>query len=152
MTPGPVSATVIAERAAWIRRMVSEIRSLPLNDPEAFTSDHRTAAAAESYLRRALEALLDLGRHLLAKGFGRGVAEYKSIATTLAEVGVLSPDDADRLVRLAGYRNRMVHFYHAVTDDELRLICRDQLGDIEHIVNALLAWLRAHPDRLDRAL
>jgi len=32
-------------------------------------SDPRNVASAESYLRRGLEALLDLGRHLLAKGF-----------------------------------------------------------------------------------
>ena len=50
--------------------MVSEIRALPLSDKEAFFSDRRDVWAAESCLRRALEALLDLGRHILAKGYG----------------------------------------------------------------------------------
>jgi uncharacterized protein YutE (UPF0331/DUF86 family) len=45
-------------------------------------------AAAESHLRRALEALLDLCRHVLAKGCGRAVAEHKDIARALIEVGV----------------------------------------------------------------
>ena len=114
--------------------------------------DPRTTAAAESYLRRALEGLLDLGRHILAKGFGRGVAEYKSVAAALAEEGLLDSSDAAVLTRLAGYRNRMVHFYHEVSDEELRLICRDQLPDIERVLDALLTWLRSHPDRLDREL
>lgn len=38
-------------------------------------------AAGESFLRRALEVLLDLGRHVLAKGFGRVVPEYVSSPT-----------------------------------------------------------------------
>lgn len=152
MTPAPLSAAIVADRAAWIRRMLAGIRALPLESADAFAADPRTAAAAESYLRRALEALLDLGRHVLAKAFARGVAEYKAIAAALGEEGVLSAGDAALLTRLAGYRNRMVHFYHVVSDEELRLICRDDLGDVERVLGALLAWLRMHPERLDGAI
>ena len=152
MTPGPIRAVVVADRAAWIRRMLAGIRSLPAHSAEDFAASPQTVAAAESFLRRALEALLDLGRHILAKGFARGVAEYKAIAAALAEEGVLSPDEAELLVRLAGYRNRMVHFYHAVSDEELRLICRDGLGDVEVVLDALLRWLGSHGDRLDREI
>ena len=152
MTPGPISAVVVTDRAAWVRRMVAGIRSLPLRDAEEFTADPSTGAAAESYLRRALEALLDLGRHVLAKGFGRGVAEYKAIASALREEGVLTAAEAEVLIRLAGFRNRMVHFYHAIGDEELRLICRDELGDIEQVLDALLRWLRSDPRRIDREI
>ena len=132
--------------------MLAGIRSLPTHSAEEFAASPPTIAAAESYLRRALEALLDLGRHILAKGFARGVAEYKAIAVALAEEGVIRPEEAELLVRLAGYRNRMVHFYHAVSDEELRLICRDGLGDIELLLDALLRWLGSHGDRLDHEI
>ena len=132
--------------------MLAGIRSLPTHSAEEFAASPSTIAAAESYLRRALEALLDLGRHILAKGFARGVAEYKVIAAALAEEGVIRPEEAELLVRLAGYRNRMVHFYHAVSDEELRLICRDGLGDIELLLDALLRWLGSHGDRLDHEI
>lgn len=149
MTPGPISASVVADRVAWIRRMLAGIRSLPLQSLDEFTTSPSTVAAAESYLRRALEALLDLGRHVLAKGFAQAVAEYKAIATALAEQGVLGAGDAALLVLLAGYRNRMVHFYHAVTDEELRLICRDNADYIEHVLDTMLAWLSTHPTKVD---
>ena len=55
-------------------------------------------------LRRSLEALLDLGRHILAKGFGVGVTEYKEIASELCRHGVLTEADAALLRTLAGYR------------------------------------------------
>lgn len=70
MTPSPLRADIVADRVGWIRRMLEGLRSLPLQTPAAFEADARNAAA-ESSLRRALEALLDLGRHVLAKGFGR---------------------------------------------------------------------------------
>lgn len=67
MTPGLILAAIVIEKAARINDLVAAIRNLPLADYEEFIADARTPAAAESYLRRALESLLDLGRHLLAK-------------------------------------------------------------------------------------
>jgi len=110
MTPGKLRPEIVAERAAWIRRMLSGLRALPLVSYEDFVADPRSPAAAESFLRRALEALLDLGRHVLARGFGRPAAEHKEIATGLGEVGVLDPRMAGVLREMAGFRNRLVHF------------------------------------------
>ena len=68
MTAGSIRTAIVIERIAWIRKMLDGIRNLPMSSYDQFTSDPRTPAAAESYLRRALEALLELGRHVLAKG------------------------------------------------------------------------------------
>ena len=70
-------------RAAWIDQMINKVRSLPLDDFEEYISDKRNVWTCESCLRRAMEASLDLGRHILAKGFGIGVSEYKEIAVFL---------------------------------------------------------------------
>ena len=141
MTPGSVRPELVAERAAWIREMIASVRRLPLASFDEFASDARNVAAAESYVRRALEALLDLGRHVLAKGFGRAPAEYKDIAVALGDYGVLDRAMAQQLVQVAGYRNRMVHFYHQVTQRELYQICTSELGDVESILDAMLAWV-----------
>lgn len=143
---------IVLDRLAWVERMVGEIRALPLSDRTAFFADRRNVWAAESCLRRALEALFDLGRHVLAKGFARGTSEYKEIAGALEEAGVLAPDEADLLIRLAGYRNRMVHFYHEVGAEELYEVCAGRLGDLERLAEAYRVWLRKHPERLDGAL
>jgi uncharacterized protein YutE (UPF0331/DUF86 family) len=147
-----ISKRVVVDRLAWIEQMVGEIRALPLAAREIFLSDRRNVWAAESCLRRALEALFDLGRHILAKGFAQGVSEYKEIAGTLREVGVLSPADADLMLKLAGYRNRMVHFYHEVGAEELYEVCSRQLGDLEQLAAAYREWLQNHPERLDGTL
>jgi hypothetical protein len=72
MTPGSLSKRIILDRLTWVDRMVLDIQSLPLGDKQAFFEDTRNLWTAESCLRRALEALFDLGRHILAKGFGIG--------------------------------------------------------------------------------
>ena len=87
---------------------------------------------------------LDLGRHILAKGFGRGVTEYKQIARELRETHVLDAERAGVLELLAGYRNRMVHFYHEIEPRELYRICREDLYDIRETTNALRVWIGKH--------
>lgn len=149
MVPSRLQGKIVADRLGWIRRMVVSIRSLPLNSLDEFTADPHTPAAAESYLRRCLEALLDLGRHLLVKGFGRVPVEYKAIARDLGEAGVLELEEVRLLARMAGYRNRLIHFYHQVSVEELYEICTLGLEDMERITRALERWLRALPEKVD---
>jgi uncharacterized protein YutE (UPF0331/DUF86 family) len=148
MSPGQISRVVVADKVALVRRMLDGIRTLPLADLAAFTCDARMVAAGDSYLRRALEGLLDLARHLLAKGFGRAPAEYAEVARQLGEVGVVSAALAERLGIMARYRNRMVHFYDEITDRELFEILTRDLGDVETVLSAILDWLAAHADRI----
>lgn len=152
MAPVGLRAAIVLERLNWIERMLVGIRGLPLDSLEDFIADPRTPAAAESYLRRCLEALLDLGRHILAKGFGRAVSEYGAIAHELQGVGVLGPAEAGLLREMAGYRNRLVHFYDEVSTVELYEICTQDLSDIERITRALEQWIRDHPELIDKAL
>ena len=152
MTPQPLRSKIIADRTEWIRRMLAQLRTLPAHDIEAFRSDPRNVAAAESYLRRALEALLDLGRHLLSKGFGKPVTEYGEIAPALVAAGILNDQQGQLLRQMAGYRNRMVHFYHEISERELYDIVTTELGDIDHALEAIQDWLRNHPDMMDHAL
>jgi uncharacterized protein YutE (UPF0331/DUF86 family) len=152
MLPGKISKRVVSDRLSWVDRMLSEIRALPLRDKTVFMQDSRNVWAAESCLRRALEALFDMGRHIAAKGFGEAVIEYKEIAATLKRHGIISTEDLRLMQKLAGYRNRLVHFYHDVSADELYEICASHLGDVEVIANSLRVWLANHSDLLDETL
>jgi len=152
MSPGKISKRVVVDRISWISKMVEEIDSLPLKNYEQFSSDKRNIWSAESCLRRALEALMDLGRHIAAKGFGQGVTEYKEIGNTLAQMGVLSDSESLIFKTLAGYRNRMIHFYHEISYRELFEICVSDLSEVEGMAEALRRWIKENPEKIDETL
>ena len=152
MSPGKLNSRILADRVAWINRMLEEVGKLPLDDYERFILDSRNIWTAESCLRRSLEALLDLGRHILAKGFGKGITEYKEIARELKKEKVLGDVHAGLLELLAGYRNRLVHFYHEIETEELYKICKDDLHDIQDVRDAFLAWVKVNPDLIDKVM
>ena len=152
MLPGKISKRVVSDRLGWVDQMLAEIRNLPLDSRQVFMQDRRNIWSAESCLRRALEALFDVSRHIAAKGFGKGVTEYKEIATVLHKSNVISKEDLHLMQKLAGYRNRLVHFYHDVNPDELFDICTLHLGDIERMANSLRTWIAQHQNSLDDSL
>jgi uncharacterized protein YutE (UPF0331/DUF86 family) len=152
MSPSRISRRIVIDRLAWIERMIAQIRALPVHDRSAFLADSRNVWTAESCIRRALEAVFDLGRHLLARGFGIGVSEYKEIADSLASSDVVSKSHADLMKMLAGYRNRLVHFYHEVSADELFEICSTELADVVLVQNAFRYWVDTHPELIDDKL
>jgi len=142
MTPGKVNLNIVSQRATWIKEMIEALQELPVQNKQKFLSNKHTIAAAESYLRRSLEALFDIGRHILARRLGAPVTEYKEIAQSLLERKILQKKEADTLRHMAGYRNRMVHFYHEISPEELQEICAHHLDDINTLLNKLLDWVK----------
>ena len=152
MIPSNVERRVILNRLGFIQEYLQEIRSLPLASSAAFTHERKNVAAAESYVRRCLEALLDVGRHILTRVYAKGVTEYKDVARQLKVYNVVDDAEFQLLLQMAGYRNRMVHFYHEVTPDELYRICTTQLGDIERVADAYRRWMHANPQLVSNEL
>ncbi len=125
-----INAILIRQRLVYINQAVEQLRRLSHVPIEQFAGSD-ASAAAESYLRRALEAVFDVGRHILAKSGAVELAqEYKSIARGLHEKGVISSDLCDTLTQMAGYRNRLVHLYNLISDQEIHAIINQNLPDI----------------------
>jgi uncharacterized protein YutE (UPF0331/DUF86 family) len=138
-----LNTKLLQDRLASIVGYVERLRNLAKLDQSAFLQDD-TPAIAESYLRRSLEAMFDIGRHIIAKHAGKAAVEYKEIARLLGKIDAISDDLSEKLVLMAGYRNRMVHFYHEVSDPELHQILTNNLADIEKFIKEMASLLEAY--------
>jgi uncharacterized protein YutE (UPF0331/DUF86 family) len=141
-----IKSDMVRERLTLIQEAASVLDHLANLPIDTFTSDLRNPATAESYLRRALEAVFDVGRHLLAVSGGTSLAsEYKSIARGLGDENIVDVELADRLVQMAGYRNRLVHLYAQVTPQELHQIIGANTCDFRLFVRSIEGWLGRQP-------
>jgi uncharacterized protein YutE (UPF0331/DUF86 family) len=101
MTQSPIRVVVVVAKIEAVRQMLAGIATLPLATEDAFLADPRMVAAGESFLRRALEALFDLARHVLAKGFAIPVAGFKETVRGLLQQGIVDADLAKRMTDMA---------------------------------------------------
>lgn len=139
---------MLTGRIDAIRTALSRLKDLSKLSQKEFMDDYKNPAAAETFLRRCLEGIFDIGRHILAKtGKVRLTHEYKDIALGLGESGVLSQTLVEKLTEMAGYRNRIVHFYHEITDEELYNILKTDLDDIRNFLEEIGQYLEGFKDK-----
>ena len=142
-----LNTTRILELVRFIETCLQEIRPFSKMSKEEFLADRKNPPFLESYLRRALEAVFDIGRHILAKTSGFKEIEYKAIAKQLGEKGIISRELSDILYVMAGYRNRMVHFYKEVTPEELHYIVINRLGDMDRFNREIVDFVRTYEEK-----
>jgi len=139
-----VNKQFINERLLLINSFLKELQELAALDKNSFLSEKRNVAAAESFLRRTLEAIFDIGRHILAKTDHIELSiEYKSIARGLIKFGIVDKKLGGTLIQMAGYRNRLVHMYNIICDEELYQVIQLNTKDKENPFSEVKKYLNS---------
>jgi uncharacterized protein YutE (UPF0331/DUF86 family) len=146
MVISSLNTSRILELLRFIETCIQELKPFSGMTKGEFQSDKRNPPFVESYLRRSLEAIFDIGRHILSKTYGFREIEYKAIAKELGEREVITKELSGLLQEMAGYRNRMVHFYREVTPDELYDIVVNNLKDLDRFIKEIVTFLKAYEE------
>lgn len=144
MVISSLSTARILELIRYIESCIEELRPFLRMEIKEFLSDKKNPPFVESYLRRSLEAVFDIGRHILAKTYGFKEIEYKEIAKELGKRGVITQGLSEALIEMAGYRNRMVHFYREITPEELHQILVNNLKDFDAFNKEIIAFVKKY--------
>lgn len=144
----PLSKTKIESKLALIREALSVLGAIGGRlTAEQFAGDSKEFAVAEHHFRRALEAVFDIAGHIISRfpyAPGKRPKTIKEIARALGDKGVVDKEFAEkRLVKMAGYRNRLVHFYDEIAPQELYSIVTHDLGDIEQFARDAIETVRS---------
>ncbi len=134
----PLKKESIIPRIEGIMRDMDKLRELGARNVDEFKKNEDIFALSQFYLRQALEGIFHIGEHILSRMNGGRATEYKEIARLLGERGVVPKDFADtKLKAMAGYRNRLTHFYADVTPEEIHAILSHDLEDFEEFLSSI---------------
>jgi len=126
----PLNKEVLQTRIAYIEdssRSLERFKGVSFAEFHS-NSDHFRIAFYD--LHRALEAVMDIGSHILSRIPGARPSSYKDIPRFLEKYKMIPNDFAsNQLTKMAGYRNRMVHFYGEISEQELYNIIQEELED-----------------------
>jgi uncharacterized protein YutE (UPF0331/DUF86 family) len=130
---------LIAKKLAVIETSVSELRTLAR--PEAIFRDVKEQRFVEHTLQIAIQAALDVASHVVSDERLGEPQTNRELFTLLARRGLLPADLCDRLGRMAGFRNVLVHGYQDVNLDVVRDILANRLDDLLTYARAIRARL-----------
>lgn len=129
---------VLLNKAAAIERCVARAREEYQADPQGFTSNFTRQDAAILNIQRACEAALDMGHHLIRRESLGLPQSARDVFTLLAQAGWISPNLADSMKRMVGFRNVAVHEYQTLQLPITVQIITQHLDEFAQFSRALL--------------
>ena len=108
---------------------------------EEFLESPERYGSAERFLQLAIEAVTDMGTHLVAD-LELGVVNcYRDIPSLLATAGYLPRDLEEKWFRMIGFRNTLVHDYLEIDRSIVHDVLQHHLEDLEAIKSVLAGFL-----------
>jgi uncharacterized protein YutE (UPF0331/DUF86 family) len=146
MTERIIKSQSIIPRIDGVQADIAKLRELGKLNLEEFHKE-TNFVLAQFYLRRALEGVFNIGSHILARLPGGRATEYKDIALKLGELDVVDKEFAqNQLKNMAGYRNRLTHFYADISPKEIYNILQNNLDDFDKYLK-MIKELMEHPEK-----
>ncbi|MCR4405967.1 MAG: DUF86 domain-containing protein [Anaerolineae bacterium] len=138
-----IDTGVILERLDALQEYVDKLRPFQSQSPEQLLADenYRDYWAVQRGLTLAAQCVADVSSHLVA-GLRLGRAQdYAEAIRLLARGQILPKSFAERLSRIAGFRNVLIHEYLAI--EPLKVYeALQNLADLEAFIDHVHDFLR----------
>jgi len=126
-----VRPEVIRKRLNKLDEYLSILYNLRKYSFDDFTSDPERYGSAERFLHLSIEAILDMGNHVIAD-LGLGIVNwYSDNPAILEKNGYIDSDMEKELLQMIGFRNTLVHDYLEIDRRIVYDILQNHLKDIE---------------------
>lgn len=110
---------IIEERVDKIREATKELLEYRKKSKGGFLKDTKLQYATMYGLVLGIEAICDIGSHILAKYFLVKCEHYEDIIKNLGENGVISKELSSRSKEMADFRNFLIHVYHKIDPNKV---------------------------------
>ena len=126
-----------------VKKLLSEIalaqeqlKELGGLSEEEFSADKHKVASAKYNFIVAIEGAIDMCNHVIAQNTFRSPDDFADTFRVLGEKGFFEEGFVADLMKMAKFRNRLVHLYWEVDTHELYAIMKTKLSDVQRFLEA----------------
>lgn len=94
--------------------------------------------AAKYNLITAIEAMIDICNHLISREKYELPATSSDSIKILVKHQILAKTDEPTFIAMVKFRNKAVHLYDQINDEEVYKILQENLGDIDKFITAIV--------------
>lgn len=124
-----------------MREAVRQLQRLQKYKKESFLNDPDKIGSAKYHFMIAIEAAIDMCNHLISRNGYRAPEDYSDAFRVLGENGAFEISFVERLKEMARFRNRLVHIYWEIDENQIYNILQNRLGDFKTFLNQLARFL-----------
>lgn len=131
---------IVLNKIQSIQRCVQRARQEYAADPDSFDTNFTRQDAAILNVLRACEQSIDLANHVI-KSSRLGIPTSSGESFDLLQVaGVIEPELSERLQKMVGFRNTVVHHYQRIDTQIVRLVIVSGLDDLIRFGDKVLTY------------
>lgn len=110
---------IIQQRIRKTEEVVGELKKIRKLSREKFLEDQQVQYASMYAMIVGIEAICDIGNHILAKFFNRPAETYQDIILGLGETGVIPKSLAKKSKSMTDFRNLLIHVYLKIDPEKV---------------------------------
>jgi uncharacterized protein YutE (UPF0331/DUF86 family) len=126
--------------------LVREAKKLPY---QAFAEDPVQSASSERFLHLAIESCLNIGNRLISLYQLKKPVDtpetYADIFRAMRKLGIIDDGFAQRLVKMAKFRNVLVHLYWEIDQKSVYRFLQKNLDDFKLFQEKVVDFLNRNP-------
>lgn len=136
-----VDITVVRRLLNSLNDSLEQLKCKQAVSVQVYKKDRDIQAVVERRLETAIQACIDIGNHIVASENIGAPADYGEIFLLLAEKRVINDEQAEKLVRMAGFRNILIHEYRDILNEKVYNILQNRLSDFYDFARSILDYL-----------
>ena len=132
----------ITRLVSEMRKAINRLKSLGTLDKESFLNDPDKIGSAKYNFVIAIESAIDICNHIISQNGYRAPEDYTDTFQVLGEQDVFDKDFLRALKDMARFRNRLIHLYWEVDDEQVYEILQSRLDDFKTFLDRIAAFLK----------
>ena len=124
-----------------IDESVNQLREIAQIEKGDFLKDNKNITSAKYCLQTAIESCINIANHIISTKRYRRPQDYQDAFVVLNENNILPDGFALTMKQMARLRNRLVHLYWEVSNEELYKYIQNELGDFDTYVRHILDFV-----------
>ena len=132
----------MAKLVSEFRKSVSRLQKLKQLDQHKFLSDPDKIGSAKYHFIVVIESCIDMCNHIISRNGYRVPEDYGDTFRVMSEEGAFDTEFSVELVKMAKFRNRLVHLYWEIDDTMIYKILEGYLGDLNKFLYLIADFLK----------
>ena len=131
----------VAKMVSEMRKSVDHLKTLKALDKKTFLNDPDKIGSAKYHFIVSIESAIDIANHVISQNGYRTPEDYADTFQVLAEKEVFDNNFTNSLKEMSKFRNRLVHIYWEVDDEQVYAILQERLGDFKIFLEKIARFL-----------
>ncbi len=132
----------IAKMVSEMRKALARLQYHKTLDKETFFIDPDKISSAKYNFVIAIESAIDICNHVISQNGYRIPDDYADTFQILGEHGVFETDFINDLKEMAKFRNRLIHIYMEVDNEQVYNILLTRLDDFNTFLDRIAIFLK----------